>query len=434
MLTAIHKDGGDVSKYVEPWRRTRTANFRLMGFGHRVYKNFDPRAKIIKAAADKVLTKLGKPDPLLDIAKALEEAALKDSYFVERKLYPNVDFYSGIIYRAMGFPTNMFTVLFALGRLPGLDRALEGDDGGHRPRRSPGRGRSTRGRRCGTTWRWRSGRSPKDCLRRAGPALVILVRIVRSLTVTRTCALARMALASGAPLLLVSASAAAQPADASIPAVAQTKPVVVHVDAPESVTLEMLDRNGDWQPICTSPCDKPLPSTETYRITGAGIRDSRKFGLDDKAPQTLRVEPTSSVGHAMAVVVTVLGIAGLVPGLSVTTSILAGEIAGVILICPIAIVFVPQNQQSSEYGNCLGSIATFFGQGYASPFVWAPALASVVLLPAGIAWVVNTPPTAVKMSATGAAAWSAPPALAPVRYDALSLPSPTIVPIVNIPF
>src|SRR6185295_6257965 len=93
--------------------------FRLMGFGHRVYKNFDPRAKIIKAAADKVLAKLGVKDPLLDIAKGLEEAALTDGYFIERKLYPNVDFYSGIIYRAMGFPTNMFTVMFALGRLPG---------------------------------------------------------------------------------------------------------------------------------------------------------------------------------------------------------------------------------------------------------------------------------------------------------------------------
>jgi citrate synthase len=118
MLTAIHKDGGDVKKYVE-LAKGKNSTFRLMGFGHRVYKNFDPRAKIIKAAADKVLAKLGKQDPLLDIAKALEEAALKDSYFVERKLYPNVDFYSGIIYRAMGFPTNMFTVLFALGRLPG---------------------------------------------------------------------------------------------------------------------------------------------------------------------------------------------------------------------------------------------------------------------------------------------------------------------------
>ncbi|HTQ47654.1 MAG TPA: citrate synthase [Polyangiaceae bacterium] len=118
MLTRIQQDGGDVNKAVA-MAKDKNSSFKLMGFGHRVYKNFDPRAKIIKAAADKVLAKLGKKDPLLDIAKALEEAALKDSYFVERKLYPNVDFYSGIIYRAMGFPTNMFTVLFALGRLPG---------------------------------------------------------------------------------------------------------------------------------------------------------------------------------------------------------------------------------------------------------------------------------------------------------------------------
>ncbi|MGD0675909.1 MAG: citrate synthase [Polyangiaceae bacterium] len=118
MLTAIQANGGDVKKFVT-LAKDKNSGFKLMGFGHRVYKNFDPRAKIIKAAADKVLSKLGKPDPLLDIAKALEEAALKDPYFVERKLYPNVDFYSGIIYRAMGFPTNMFTVLFALGRLPG---------------------------------------------------------------------------------------------------------------------------------------------------------------------------------------------------------------------------------------------------------------------------------------------------------------------------
>ena len=118
MLMAIHADGGGVQKYIS-MAKDKDSTFKLMGFGHRVYKNFDPRAKIIKAAADKVLSKMGKMDPLLDIAKALEEAALKDSYFVERKLYPNVDFYSGIIYRAMGFPTNTFTVLFALGRLPG---------------------------------------------------------------------------------------------------------------------------------------------------------------------------------------------------------------------------------------------------------------------------------------------------------------------------
>jgi citrate synthase len=118
MLEAIRDDGGDVKKYVA-LAKDKNSTFRLMGFGHRVYKNFDPRAKIIKVAADKVLSKLGVKDPLLDVAKGLEEAALTDSYFIERKLYPNVDFYSGIIYRAMGFPTNMFTVLFALGRLPG---------------------------------------------------------------------------------------------------------------------------------------------------------------------------------------------------------------------------------------------------------------------------------------------------------------------------
>ena len=118
MLEMVKADGGNVAKYVDLAKK-KESGFRLMGFGHRVYKNFDPRAQLIKDAADKVLAKMGIKDPLLDIAKGLEEAALKDSYFVERKLYPNVDFYSGIIYRALGFPTNMFTVLFALGRLPG---------------------------------------------------------------------------------------------------------------------------------------------------------------------------------------------------------------------------------------------------------------------------------------------------------------------------
>jgi citrate synthase len=118
MLQTIQADGGDVQKFVN-LAKDKTSNFRLMGFGHRVYKNYDPRARLIKAAADKVLGKRGIKDPLLDIAQRLEEAALKDPYFVDRKLYPNVDFYSGLIYRALGFPTNMFTVMFALGRLPG---------------------------------------------------------------------------------------------------------------------------------------------------------------------------------------------------------------------------------------------------------------------------------------------------------------------------
>ena len=107
-----------MKKFIEK-AKDKNDPFRLMGFGHRVYKNFDPRAKIIKQSCDQVLAKLGINDPVLDIAKQLEEAALNDPYFIERKLYPNVDFYSGIIYRAIGIPTEMFTVMFALGRLPG---------------------------------------------------------------------------------------------------------------------------------------------------------------------------------------------------------------------------------------------------------------------------------------------------------------------------
>ncbi len=118
MLEAIQADGGDTKKYMAK-AKDKNDPFRLMGFGHRVYKNFDPRARIIKSAADEVLTELGIDDPILEIAKGLEKEALSDPYFVERKLYPNVDFYSGIIYRALGIPTQMFTVMFALGRLPG---------------------------------------------------------------------------------------------------------------------------------------------------------------------------------------------------------------------------------------------------------------------------------------------------------------------------
>lgn len=118
MLEEIKADGGDTTKFINK-AKDKDDPFRLMGFGHRVYKNFDPRAKIIKKAADEVLGQLGVEDPVLEIAKGLEKAALEDQYFIDRKLYPNVDFYSGIIYRAMGIPTEMFTVMFAVGRLPG---------------------------------------------------------------------------------------------------------------------------------------------------------------------------------------------------------------------------------------------------------------------------------------------------------------------------
>jgi citrate synthase len=118
MLEMIRQDGSDYKKYVN-LAKDKNSDFRLMGFGHRVYKNFDPRAMILRKKAAALLDDLGVNDPLLDIAQHLEEVALNDEYFVERKLYPNVDFYSGIIYRAMGIPTDMFTVMFTLGRIPG---------------------------------------------------------------------------------------------------------------------------------------------------------------------------------------------------------------------------------------------------------------------------------------------------------------------------
>ena len=137
MLETIRADNANYAKYVSK-AKDKKDPFRLMGFGHRVYKNFDPRALLIKDACDRVLAQLNRTDPLLDIAKNLERAALKDEYFIERKLYPNLDFYSGIVYRAMGLPTSMFTVLFALGRLPGWIAHWKEmrDTGGrlHRPR------------------------------------------------------------------------------------------------------------------------------------------------------------------------------------------------------------------------------------------------------------------------------------------------------------
>jgi citrate synthase len=137
MLQEIHDAGGDYAKSME-MAKDKDSGFRLMGFGHRVYKNFDPRATILKSACDRVLDELGVEDPLLDIAKNLERIALEDDYFVKRNLYPNVDFYSGIIYRAMGIPVNMFTVMFAIGRTPGwiahwLEQNAEGGKI-HRPR------------------------------------------------------------------------------------------------------------------------------------------------------------------------------------------------------------------------------------------------------------------------------------------------------------
>jgi len=138
MLDAIQADGGNYRAFLDQVK-DGNSKVRLMGFGHRVYKNFDPRAKLLKEAADRIFAQLGTVDPLLELAKRIEEEALRDEYFVKRKLYPNVDFYSGVIYRAMGIPTEMFTVMFVLGRLPGwiahwMEQRNSDDNRIHRPR------------------------------------------------------------------------------------------------------------------------------------------------------------------------------------------------------------------------------------------------------------------------------------------------------------
>ncbi|HOK08811.1 MAG TPA: citrate synthase [Candidatus Hydrogenedens sp.] len=138
MLQMIYNDGANYKKYVELAKK-KNSDFRLMGFGHRVYKNYDPRAKLLKGAVDSIFSEMGINDPLLEIAKNLEDVALNDAYFIEKKLYPNIDFYSGILYRAMGIPTQMFTVLFSLGRIPGwiahwLEMRNDPDTRIHRPR------------------------------------------------------------------------------------------------------------------------------------------------------------------------------------------------------------------------------------------------------------------------------------------------------------
>ena len=178
MLEKIRQADGDVHDFVKKVKN-REDNVKLMGFGHRVYKNYDPRARIVKEQADKILGKLGGDDELLDIAKALEEVALTDDFFIERKLYPNVDFYTGVIYRAMGFPTRMFTVLFARGPAARLDRALAGDARGrqrqdrppapdlHRLHRARLRRRSTstlhRAEPRATAYSWHSSVARRPC-------------------------------------------------------------------------------------------------------------------------------------------------------------------------------------------------------------------------------------------------------------------------------
>jgi hypothetical protein len=221
------------------------------------------------------------------------------------------------------------------------------------------------------------------------------------------------------------------------PAAALAPTVVVHVDAPRPVTLETLDRNGEWARVCTSPCDQALAADGTFRVRGDGIRDSRSFRLDPVARTTLTIEPTSSGARAGAVVVTVLGAIALVPIAAVTSLIVAGEALGVIFICPLAAAFeTVKSQQGAEYGDCLGAIAGFFAPGYAQPIVWVPGIVGGVALTGGIIGLASTPRTAVLVSPAQAVAPT--PSVAPTpaagAAQASLFPRPVIYPLIDLRF
>ena len=199
--------------------------------------------------------------------------------------------------------------------------------------------------------------------------------------------------------------------------------VVVHIDSPEKVDSEVANADGYWEVRCSSPCDCPIAPGELYRITGEGIRDSHSFHLEPGNRTTLHVEPTSSGARAGAVVITILGFAGLAPAVGVSTLIVGGELLGLILICPLAAAFeTDKSKQSSEYGTCLGDIATYFSPAYLQPWVWVPGFAGAALLTGGVVWLTQTGATSV----TQAGGWPGrcPPRPACTRSSPRSRPSP----------
>ena len=208
--------------------------------------------------------------------------------------------------------------------------------------------------------------------------------------------------------------------------------VVVHIEAPQAVDLEVLDADGSWERRCTSPCNRPVPAGQAYRVTGSGIRDSKAFELDAGNRASLQVEPTSSAGRAGAVVITVVGAAGLGPGAVVTSLIVGGEVIGAILICPFVAAFeTVKSQQGPMYGNCLGDIATYLAAGYVQPWVWIPALGGVVLLTGGIVWLTKTPATAVTQSVGAPAAAVVRPLAPELALAGARLPAPLVFPVID---
>jgi hypothetical protein len=237
-------------------------------------------------------------------------------------------------------------------------------------------------------------------------------------------------------------STGADAATSRAPSAAAASTVVVHVDSPTAVDLEAF-QDGRWVGVCTSPCDRALPTNRDYRIGGFGIRSSRIFSIAPGTRATLTVDPASSGAHGAAVVVTVIGVAGLVPGAGVTAAVVLGVVLGAIFVCPIVAAFSSKNQQNNAYTGCLGDDASYFGKGYASPYVWGPALVGGVALVLGVTWLVAAPSTTVTLPTTPAGsvfgasrvARVGPPSREPVwRTEDVALPKPAVTNFIDVRF
>ena len=241
------------------------------------------------------------------------------------------------------------------------------------------------------------------------------------------------ALSACAASFAATTATAAEPG-ASAPPVATGAVGLVHIDAPQPVELQVSSAEGDWDVVCTSPCDRPMPLDRTYRIGGSGIRDSGSFRLDASGRTTLSVDPTSSGARTGAVVLTVVGGIALLPVAGVSALIAAGEVLGVILICPLAAAFeTDKSKQSSEYGDCLGGIASTFAPAYTQPFVWIPGVAGAGMFTGGLVLLVSTPRTQVRRAAAAAT----PQGLfhePRSTFEAVRLPAPVVYPLLRMTF
>jgi len=208
-------------------------------------------------------------------------------------------------------------------------------------------------------------------------------------------------------------------------AAASSNMVLVHLDTPTDVDLEVDFGGGHWRTVCSSPCDQPLATNRVYRINGSGVRPSHPFQIDAGQKITIEVDPASSAGHGIGIAVTIIGVAGLAPGAAVTVAVVGGVLLGAIFACPIATAFASKANQSSEYSDCVGGAASLFGQAYASPYVWVPALVGGVAIATGISMLVTSSRTTVRQVTPATAIDVGMPEMwrAPVWHESSGLPN-----------